>query len=47
MHDETIVTSGGWMAEQKKEKWLSWLALTTVVFAVGATPGVLGHAVPP
>jgi len=25
------------MAEEKKEKWLSWLALTTVVFAVGAT----------
>jgi hypothetical protein len=25
------------MAEEKKEKWLSWLALTTVIFAVGAT----------
>jgi len=25
------------MAEEKKEKWLNWLALTTVVFAVGAT----------
>jgi hypothetical protein len=25
------------MAEEKKERWLSWLALTTVVFAVGAT----------
>ena len=25
------------MTEEKKEKWLSWLALTTVVFAVGAT----------
>ena len=25
------------MAEEKKEAWLSWLALTTVVFAVGAT----------
>jgi len=25
------------MAEEKKERWLSWLALTTVIFAVGAT----------
>jgi len=25
------------MTEEKKEKWLSWLALTTVIFAVGAT----------
>ena len=25
------------MAEEKKEQWLSWLALTTVIFAVGAT----------
>jgi hypothetical protein len=25
------------MADEKKEKWLSWLALTTVIFAVGAT----------
>lgn len=25
------------MAEEKKEKWLNWLALTTVIFAVCAT----------
>lgn len=25
------------MAEEKKETWLTWLALTTVIFAVGAT----------
>jgi hypothetical protein len=28
---------GGTVAEEKKEKWLNWLALTTVIFAVCAT----------
>ena len=40
------------MAEEKREKWLNWLALTTVIFAVCATthaaePVVLGRWLEP
>jgi hypothetical protein len=40
-HDHFISTEGFLMAEEKKELWLSYLALTTVIFAVCATLSTL------